>query len=160
LALARFEKEFRGSFLLITQNIDSLHERAGSRQVLHMHGELLKMRCIATGEVYEWHGDCSTESVCDCCGRAGRLRPHIVWFGEMPFELERIERALSACDLFVSIGTSGNVYPAAGFFQIARSSGARTVELNLEPSQNAEWFDEGRYGPGTEIVPRFFEALL
>jgi len=159
VALAKFEAGFPGSFLLVTQNVDSLHERAGSERVLHMHGELLKMRCMATGEAVAWTGDSFVQSVCDCCGGPGRLRPHIVWFGEMPFHLGKIELALSACDLFVSIGTSGNVYPAAGFFQIAKAHGARTVELNLEPSQNADQFDEGRYGLASEIVLAFFDAL-
>lgn len=160
LALARFEKEFPGDFLLVTQNIDALHERAGSKQLLHMHGELLKMRCARTGKSYSWTQDSSVESVCECCRQKGNLRPHIVWFGEMPFFMEEIEAALFACDLFVSIGTSGNVYPAAGFFRLARDSGAHTVELNLEPSANAASFDEGLYGSGTEVIPRFFDTLL
>jgi NAD-dependent deacetylase len=160
LALASFERRFDGQFLLITQNVDALHEKAGSQNVLHMHGELLKMRCAITGEVYAWTSDCSPQSVCDCCDKPGTLRPHIVWFGEVPFYLDAIERALVDCDLFVSVGTSGNVYPAAGFFQVARATGAHTVELNLEPSQNASAFDEGHYGPGTEVIPHYFETLL
>lgn len=160
LALAEFESKFAGRFVLITQNVDALHEKAGSRSVLHMHGELLKMRCSFTNEVFPWVSDCTPASVCTCCGNAGTLRPHIVWFGEMPFHLDAIERVLVECDLFVSIGTSGNVYPAAGFFQVARANGAHTVELNLEPSQNATAFDEGHYGPGTEVIPQYFERLL
>lgn len=160
LALARFEREFPGNFLLVTQNIDALHERAGSKNLLHMHGELLMMRCVATGLTYHFTQDSSVDSTCECCKQKGRLRPHIVWFGEMPFFMEEIEAALLNCDLFVSIGTSGNVYPAAGFCRLAQAAGARTVELNLEPSSNAAAFDEGLYGPGTEIIPRFFDALL
>lgn len=160
LALARFERAFQGEFLLVTQNIDALHERAGSKNLLHMHGELLVMRCRKTGSTYPWTCDSSVESVCDCCGQKGFLRPHIVWFGEIPFFMPKIEAALLACDVFVSIGTSGNVYPAAGFSRLARAAGARTVELNLEPSANAAAFDEGYYGPGTEIIPRFFDKLL
>lgn len=159
VALAEFEQRFRGDFLLVTQNVDALHEKAGSKRVRHMHGELLKMRCSKTDEIYPWTGDCDEQRVCDCCGLPGRLRPHIVWFGEIPFYLDIIERALSQCDLFVAIGTSGSVYPAAGFFRLAQSCGARTAELNLEPSQNAEWFDEGHYGLGSEIVPAFFQEL-
>ena len=158
-ALAEFEADFAGEFLLVTQNVDDLHERAGSRNVLHMHGELLKLRCQISGEVFAWTRESSQASVCDCCGQPGRLRPHIVCFGEIPFEMERIERALLKAELFVSIGTSGNVYPAAGFFRLAQHSGAHTVELNLEASQNAQAFDEGRYGPGTVIVPAFFDEL-
>jgi NAD-dependent deacetylase len=160
LALAQFEREFTGEFLLVTQNVDALHERAGSQNVLHMHGELCKVRCAATDEVYPWTLDCSIHHVCECCGLPGRLRPHIVWFGEVPFHMDTIERALLRCDLFVSIGTSGNVYPAAGFFRIARSSGAQTVELNLEPSENAHAFFEGRYGPATRVVADFFNEIL
>lgn len=159
-ALARFETNFDGEFLLVTQNIDALHERAGSRNVLHMHGELLKMRCSATGLVQQWLSSSSTKSVCECCGVPGRLRPHIVWFGEMPFFLQEIEAALFACDLFVAIGTSGNVYPAAGFFRLAQMTGAHTVELNLERSANADSFDEGFYGPGSEVIPRFFDTIV
>ena len=160
LALARFEREFSGHLVVVTQNVDALHERAGSKNVLHMHGELLKMRCDATGEVYPWLGDCTPNHVCDCCGLPGRLRPDVVWFGEMPFFMREIEASLYSCDLFVSIGTSGNVYPAAGFFLVARQNGARAVELNLEPSKNSAEFDDGHYGPGTEVVPRFFDELL
>jgi NAD-dependent deacetylase len=160
LALARFEREFSGEFLLITQNVDALHEKAGSQNVLHMHGELLKMRCDVTGKIYPWFGDCDVDTLCDCCQKPGRLRPHIVWFGEIPFHMDEIEAALLRCDLFVAIGTSGNVYPAAGFFHLAARGGARTVELNLDPSQNAAHFDEGRYGPGTQVIPAFFDELL
>lgn len=158
-ALADFEESFGGTFLIITQNVDHLHEQAGSPGVIHMHGELMKMRCRATDEVYPWKGDCSVDHVCDCCGLPGRLRPHIVWFGEMPLLMPEIERALTGCDLFIAIGTSGNVYPAAGFFQLARAAGAHTVELNLKPSQNAAGFDEGHYGPGTEVIPEYFSTL-
>lgn len=160
VALARFEREYPGEFLLITQNVDHLHEKAGSKNVLHMHGELLKMRCNATGAVYPWTADCSIDTLCACCGVPGRLRPHIVWFGEIPFHMDEIEVALLRCDLFVSIGTSGSVYPAAGFFHLAAHAGARTVELNLDPSQNAAHFDEGHYGPGTQVIPAFFDPLL
>ncbi len=160
LALARFEDEFDGEFLLVTQNIDALHERAGSKNVLHMHGELLTMRCTATGLVQSWLSSSSKQSVCECCGAPGRLRPNIVWFGEMPLYLPEIEAALFASDLFVSIGTSGNVYPAAGFVRLAMAAGARTVELNLEPSANTDCFDEAFYGPGTEVIPRFLDKIL
>ena len=159
LALADFEAAFAGDFLLITQNIDDLHERAGSRKLIHMHGELAKARCGNCGDVIEWRQDLSVDTVCSACGRAGGMRPHVVWFGEMPFEMDRIYEALEACDLFVSIGTSGNVYPAAGFVQAARMAGARTVELNLEPSEGASLFEEAVYGPAGTIVPGWFADL-
>jgi NAD-dependent deacetylase len=157
-ALARFEEQFPGKFLLITQNIDDLHERAGSRQLRHMHGELLKMRCQQSQRVFDIRMDLSFDTLCPCCGVTGNLRPHIVWFGEMPFQMPQIMQGLRQCDLFVSVGTSGNVYPAAGFHQAARDAGAHTVELNLE--KTTSHFDEHIYGPATEVVPAYFDALL
>ncbi len=158
LALARLEREWPGDFLLVTQNVDDLHDRAGSKHLLHMHGELLKGRCLACGRVQAWPGDLDHASCCHACGR-GPVRPHIVWFGELPLEMERIYEALEACDLFVAIGTSGHVYPAAGFIE-AVSPGARTLELNLEPSLVASAFQEARTGKATELVPAFVDGLL
>jgi NAD-dependent deacetylase len=159
-ALAELEARWPGKFLLVTQNIDDLHERAGSRKLIHMHGELLKARCAACGNIVACREDLDETRSCTSCSRAGGLRPHVVWFGEMPFEMERIYEALASCDLFVSIGTSGNVYPAAGFVAEARQAGADTVELNLEPSLGASLFDEARHGPATEVVPAFIDGLL
>lgn len=158
-ALAEFERAFAGNFTLITQNIDNLHEQAGSQNVLHMHGELLTIRCGNTGQRYDCRDDVSVQRKCECCQMAGTLRPHVVWFGEMPLYMDEIENALANCDLFVSIGTSGSVYPAAGFYQLAKQHGAHTVELNLEPSHSGSWFDEQRYGPATTVVPEFFVAV-
>lgn len=157
-ALAEFEASFEGEFLLVTQNIDDLHERAGSRPI-HMHGELLKVRCEECGAVAEWRDDLSTDTPCPACTATGGMRPHVVWFGEMPFEMDLIYERLETCDLFVSIGTSGNVYPAAGFVQAARMAGARTVELNLEPSEGATQFEEAVYGPAGTVVPDWFAKL-
>jgi NAD-dependent deacetylase len=160
-ALADLERRWPGDFLLVTQNIDNLHERAGSRKLIHMHGELLKSRCGHCGEVFAWEDDLSAEMPCHGCMRTGGLRPQVVWFGEMPLEMERIYAALAGTALFVSIGTSGNVNPAAGFVQEAREiAGAHTVELNLEPSVGASLFAERRYGLASEVVPRFVEELL
>jgi NAD-dependent deacetylase len=161
LALARLEAAWPGAVLLITQNIDDLHERAGSRNLLHMHGELLKARCLCCGDVTPWRQDMSLDSTCPACARPGGLRVHVVWFGEMPFEMDRIFSALEVCDLFVSIGTSGSVYPAAGFVQEVRMIGqAHTVELNLEPSEGHSLFAERHYGPAGKIVPEFVERIL
>ncbi|SMF78167.1 NAD-dependent deacetylase [Tistlia consotensis] len=160
LALARLERDWPGEVLLVTQNIDDLHERAGSKNLIHMHGELLKTRCLACEAVIAWQGDLELDSLCPACGERGRLRVNVVWFGEMPFEMERIYAALAECDLFVSIGTSGNVYPAAGFVAEARAGGAHTLELNLEPSEGRRLFDAGRYGPAGELVPAWVEELL
>lgn len=159
LALAAFEQRHSGKFTLVTQNIDNLHEQAGSQNLLHMHGELLRVRCSESGRQFDCQEDLSHDRACPCCQLPGTLRPHIVWFGEMPLYMDEIESALSDCDLFVSIGTSGNVYPAAGFFQMAKSVGARTVEINLEPSVNSAQFDETHYGLGSEKVAEFFEQL-
>ncbi len=156
-ALARLERTWPGGVLVVTQNVDDLHERAGSRNLIHMHGELRKVRCLECGEVSIWEEDVLPDSPCPGCG-GSRLRPHIVWFGEMPFEMERISRALECCGLFVAIGTSGQVYPAAGFVQMV-GAGAHTLELNLEPSLMNSTFRESRQGPATELVPAFVEEL-
>lgn len=160
LALAELEREWPGKVTLITQNIDDLHERAGSHHLIHMHGELKKVRCLMTDTVYPWDRDVTTEERCECCNEFGTLRPHIVWFGEMPFGMDRIERALSEASLFIAIGTSGNVYPAAGFVDVAASHGAHTVEINLEPSAVESFFDEKVYGLATEQVPAYVKKIL
>ncbi|ARD19651.1 Sir2 family NAD+-dependent deacetylase [Edwardsiella piscicida] len=147
LALARLEQALGDRFLLVTQNIDNLHERAGSQRVIHMHGELLKVRCTQSGQVFRWGGDLSVDDRCHCCQIPAPLRPHVVWFGEMPIGMDEIYQALQQADEFIAIGTSGHVYPAAGFVHEARLCGAHTVELNLEPSQVESEFDERHYGP-------------
>jgi NAD-dependent deacetylase len=159
LALAELERRWPAGFLLVTQNVDDLHDRAGSGNMLHMHGELMKARCRRCGAVHPWPGDLSTATPCPACGQAGGMRPHVVWFGEMPLHMEEIGEALEHCGLFLSIGTSGQVYPAAGFVAEVRGR-ARTIELNLEPSEGASLFDEAIHGPATEVVPRFVEDLL
>jgi NAD-dependent deacetylase len=159
-ALAELERQHPGEVLLVTQNIDDLHDRAGSRHLVHMHGELFKARCTGCERVHDWRDDIEIATDSSCCGAPSGLRPHVVWFGEMPLEMDRISAALAACDLFVSIGTSGTVYPAAGFVQEARFAGAHTVELNLEPSDGHSLFADRRYGPATQIVPAYVEELL
>lgn len=159
-ALARLERDYDGEVLVVTQNVDDLHERAGSRRLLHMHGELLSMFCHRSHQRFRITGNITAELKCDCCGASGTLRPDIVWFGEMPYHLEEIGDALARCTLFLSIGTSGNVYPAAGFVAAARQAGAHTVELNLEPSQTRTHFAEHRYGPATAVVPALVEKVL
>ena len=159
-ALAKLEQEFVGNFLLVTQNIDNLHEAGGSENLIHMHGELKKYRCSQTANIFEIEGPVTIDSLCQCCNKFGNLRPHVVFFGEMPFEMERIQLALHRCDLFISIGTSGNVYPAADFVSIARNSGSHTVELNLEPSLGQSLFHEQHYGPATKVVPDFVATIL
>lgn len=159
-ALARLENEYGGEVTIITQNIDVLHEAAGASNVIHMHGDMATMLCTHCDARLPWQGDLSSDLLCPECELMGGLRPAIVWFGEMPYEMERIARALASCDLFVSIGTSGNVYPAAGFVAAALEAGAHTVELNLEPSDTSSYFAERRHGPATVIVPAFVDELL
>lgn len=156
-ALARLERESGGQVLIVTQNVDDLHERAGSRNLIHMHGELLAQLCASCDDRRPTPGDLSTESTCPACGAAA-LRPDVVWFGEIPYRMEEISEALGRADLFVSIGTSGEVYPAAGFAAEAARAGARTLELNLEPSGG--FFEESRAGKASEIVPAWVEEAL
>lgn len=158
-ALARLDAQWDGELLLVTQNVDDLHERAGANRVLHMHGTHLNAWCTACDVRSPWTGTLIDRPACPQCGEHA-LRPDVVWFGEMPYEMERIYAALRRADLFVSIGTSGAVYPAAGFVQNARELGIRTLELNLEPSQGSRWFHESRHGPATQIVPEWVDGLL
>ena len=159
-ALVRLEAEWPGEFLLVTQNVDDLHERAGSKRLIHMHGENMKGWCLRCGERFPWEGPMGTAAECPSCGEAGLVRPDIVWFGEMPYQMERIDDALRNCDLFVSIGTSGAVYPAAGFVQNARHAGADALEINLEPSLGSMFFNESRTGKASELVPRWVDEML
>ena len=158
--LARLDAEWSGNFLLVTQNVDDLHERAGSKRLVHMHGELASGWCLACGNRFRWSGPMGEGADCPSCTVRGQVRPDIVWFGEMPYEMERIEAALQAADLFVSIGTSGAVYPAAGFVQTARYCGAHCVEINLEPSQGSLFFHESRIGRAGELVPAWVAEVL
>ncbi len=159
-ALARLEQEFPGRVLVVTQNIDGLHEAAGSHNLIHMHGELLKALCQHCGSTHAWSEHLSVYTQCPRCGSDQGMRPDVVWFGEMPYHMEEIIARLLACDLFISIGTSGNVYPAAGFVGEARAAGAHTVELNLEPSEGASYFAEAIHGPATQVVPAYVDVLL
>lgn len=158
-ALARLEKEWPGEVLIVTQNVDDLHERAGSKNLIHMHGELLKVRCLNTDQVFDWKEPILAATLCPCCQKKDTLRPHIVWFGEIPLEMERIETALQACRVFAAIGTSGNVYPAAGFVQSAPLD-ALKVELNLDRSEVSSAFDEHRIGPASLTVPKWVDEIL
>ena len=161
-ALARLETamvKVGGSLTLVTQNVDNLHQRAGSKNVLPIHGLLEKVECSACGAVHDWKDDLSTSTPCPACSTTA-LRPYIVWFGEIPRHFDAVEEAMVQADLFVSIGTSGSVYPAAGLVGLARERGIRRVELNLDPSDNAGAFTETRYGKASEIVPAFVDELL
>ena len=159
-ALARLDAEWPGELLIVTQNVDDLHERAGARRMLHMHGELKSAFCRECGGRVRWEGTLADGPACPLCGGEGALRPDIVFFGEMPYQMERIEEALAEADLFVSIGTSGAVYPAAGFVQTARYRGAETLELNLDPSAGSHIFHESRVGPAGLLVPEWVDEML
>lgn len=159
-ALARLERDYPGHVTVVTQNVDALHEQAGSQNLIHMHGELFRALCAGCGATRPWDGDLNLTLECPDCGKPGGMRPDVVWFGEVPYHMQRIAELLEGADLFLSIGTSGNVYPAAGFVAEAAANGARTVELNLEPSEGAALFDEAIHGPATQIVPAFVDRLL
>lgn len=162
-ALAALEKGLAdrgGRLMLITQNVDDLHERGGARHVLHMHGELLKAECASCNAVMAWDEDLSVDVVCPACQRANDMRPHVVWFGEAPRYMDEAADAIMTADLFVSIGTSGSVYPAAGFVAEARALDIQTMELNLEPSENASLFADARYGPASKVVPAWVDEVL
>jgi NAD-dependent deacetylase len=159
-ALAKLEERFEGNVVVVTQNIDDLHERSGSHWVIHMHGELLQSRCTSCGLIAEVREDLSVESECRECGGRGVLRPNIVWFGEVPFHMAEIERHLSRAELFLSVGTSGRVYPAAGFVELARHHDARTIEVNLEQTGGSGRFDESLIGKAGEVLPELVERIL
>ena len=159
VALARLDAAWPGELLIVTQNVDDLHERAGTTRLLHMHGALRSALCAGCGAQETWTGDLPPGSLCEACG-AAKLRPDIVFFGEMPYDMARIEQALAAADLFVSIGTSGAVYPAAGFVQGARHAGAETLELNLERSGGSGYFHETRLGAAGVLVPHWVAELI
>jgi NAD-dependent deacetylase len=161
-ALAELDREWRGegrNLLIVTQNVDDLHERAGAERLIHMHGEHLKALCQACEVRSDWRATMADRPPCPVC-RARALRPDVVWFGEMPYQMPEIYGAIRKADLFVSIGTSGAVYPAAGFVRDARGQGVKTLELNLEPSQGSHWFDEARHGSATEVVPDWVDEML
>jgi len=159
-AIARLQRDYPGRVSLVTQNIDDLHERGGSPEVIHMHGQILRALCAACGHQWDWTGDMGRTDRCAICGAEGTVRPDVVWFGEMPYHMDDIWARLADCGLFVAIGTSGAVYPAAGFVAEARAQGARTLEINLEPSENAGLFGDRRLGPASKTVPDWVAEVL
>ncbi|WP_245649989.1 NAD-dependent deacylase [Millisia brevis] len=158
-ALAQLEAAYDDGLVIVTQNIDDLHERAGSQSVVHMHGQLRSALCTSCGQQSPWDGDLAPHPPCPVCGRH-TLRPDVVWFGEVPYDMEYIQHALLMCDEFVSIGTSGAVYPAAGFVSFAGATGARTLEINLERSEGSDNFGESRRGPAGMLVPEWVDEVL
>ena len=160
IALGKLQQKLQSRFTLITQNVDDLHERGGCKDVIHMHGELLSAKCIKSTQQFKIKGTLDKSNECVCCHEKGNLRPDIVWFGEIPYYMDRIESALNEADVFISIGTSGNVYPAAGFVQLANYVGAHSIEINLEPSEVHSAFSETHYGAATQKVPELVDILL
>lgn len=163
-ALAQLEHAYKerqlGTVTLITQNVDDLHEQAGSVNIIHIHGELRYNKCNNCAVRTPADKDLTPDTVCTRCESKGTTRPDVVWFGEMPYHLDRIETVVADCDLFISIGTSGAVYPAAGLVNIARQAGAHTAEINLEPSEGAHYFHDHQYGPASEAVPAYVRSLI
>jgi len=158
-ALATLEQHWKAQLVLVTQNVDNLHERGGSERVLHMHGELLSARCSFSKQTFEWSESFDGNTACPCCSNK-TLRPDIVWFGEMPMYMDEIMSHLSTADIFIAIGTSGNVYPAAGFVQLAKSAGAHTIEANLEPGSSNALFDESLTGLASDVVPKWVDDTI
>lgn len=160
IALAKLEQALGDDVLIVTQNVDNLHERAGTQRILHMHGELLAARCCQSQQVIAWSSSFDASTPCTCCEPSAQLRPDIVWFGEMPMHMDQIILALSKAKLFIAIGTSGQVYPAAGFVQVANDSGADTIEINLEPSAKNSNFNRSIIGLASETVPQYVDELI
>lgn len=161
IALKELERKFKGKVNIITQNVDDLHERCGSKNVIHMHGELLKMRCVKSKKVFLIKNDFNIKTTCPCCLENANLRPHIVWFGEMPFLMGKIEQLLNECDLFISVGTSGNVYPAASFVNIATSSSkCLAIEVNKDGTEVSHNFDIHMTGQASVEIPKLVQSIL
>jgi NAD-dependent deacetylase len=160
IALGQLCQQWQSALTIVTQNVDDLHERGGAKRLIHMHGTHLTAWCLNCDGRSEWRSTLIDRPACPLCNSMGSLRPDIVWFGEMPYRMREIDTALRAADLFVSIGTSGAVYPAGGYVRRARVDGIPTLELNLEPSKGSHYFDEARYGPASELVPAWVEAML
>jgi NAD-dependent deacetylase len=160
LAITKLQKEYPANISVVTQNVDTLHEKAGNSNVYHIHGQINQIVCLNCGHVFETWNDVSSEDKCEQCGAVGMLKPNIVFFGENLLYMDTVDRLLSSCDLFVSVGTSGVVYPAAGFVQIAKFAGAETIEFNLETTSNNYMFDRHVTGPAGTTLPQFVDELL
>ncbi len=160
LAITRLQNEYPAQISVITQNVDTLHEKAGNKNVYHIHGQINQAVCLNCGHILETFGDVDTETTCPHCGIAGMMKPNIVFFGENLLCMDKVDRLLANCDLFLSIGTSGVVFPAASFVQIAKYNNARTLDFNLEPTSNNYYFDKHIYGQAGTTLPAFVDELL
>lgn len=160
LAITELQNNFNGEVYIITQNIDTLHEKANSKNIFHMHGSINELVCLNCGRTHTTWNEASSETICPHCETLGFIKPNIVFFGEMPLYMDKIEKLLKTCDLFISVGTSGVVYPAAGFVQTAKYYGATTIEINLDMASNNFFFDKHIYGKAGSILPNFIKRLL
>ena len=160
LAITKLQQEYPAQISVVTQNVDTLHEKAGSKNIYHIHGQINQIVCLNCGHVFETWGDVSAEDKCEHCAIMGMLKPNIVFFGENLLCMDKVDKLLQTCDLFLSIGTSGVVYPAAGFVQIAKMFGADTFEFNMEETSNNRLFDEHIYGPAGKTLPQFIDELI
>lgn len=159
-AITKLQREYDAEISIVTQNVDTLHEKAGSKNICHIHGQINQALCLNCGHILETFGDVDTETVCPHCKIVGMMKPNIVFFGENLLCMDKVDRLLSGCDLFLSVGTSGVVFPAASFVQIAKYNGAQTYEFNLEPTSNNFYFDRHIFGPAGTTLPAFVDELL
>lgn len=160
LAITKLQQQYPGTVSIITQNVDTLHEKAGNNNVYHIHGQINQAVCLNCGHILETFGDVDTETVCPQCSVMGMMKPNIVFFGENLLCMDEVERLLRSCDLFLSVGTSGIVFPAAAFVQTAKYDGADTCEFTLEPTANNFYFDRHIYGPAGQTLPPFVDKLI
>lgn len=160
LAITRLQNEYPAEISVVTQNVDTLHEKAGNKNIYHIHGQINQAVCLNCGHILETFGDVDTETVCAQCGVTGMMKPNIVFFGENLLCMDKVETLLRSCDLFVSIGTSGVVFPAAAFVQTAKYHGADTIEFTLEPTSNNFYFDRHVYGPAGQTLPSYVDGLV
>ena len=160
LAITDLQSNYPAQIDIVTQNVDTLHEKAGNKNIYHIHGQINQIVCLNCGHVFETWGDISSEDKCEKCGVVGMLKPNIVFFGENLLYMDKVDNLLKSCDLFISIGTSGVVYPAAGFVQIAKMFGADTIELNMEQTSNNRLFDRHIYGPAGTTLPALVQELI
>ncbi|MBP5215163.1 MAG: NAD-dependent deacylase [Alphaproteobacteria bacterium] len=159
-AITELQQNYPYEVSVITQNVDTLHEKAGNKNVYHIHGQINQIVCFHCGKVFETWGDVHSDDKCENCGARGFLKPNIVFFGENLLYMDKVDRLLKNCDLFISVGTSGVVYPAAGFVQIAKFSGAETCEINMEKTSNNSLFDRHIYGKAGTALPELVKQLL
>jgi len=160
LALAKLQQNYPAPVTIVTQNVDTLHEKAGNKNIFHIHGQINQAVCLNCGYIMQTWGEIDTQTICEHCGASGMMKPNIVFFGENLLYMDKVDKLLKMCDLFISVGTSGVVYPAAGFVQVAKLCGAKTIELNAETTSNNFMFDEHIIGKAGTTLPNFVQSLI